>query len=147
MAIKGAKGEIYKYFYDFNGKLFELRNSLNETNRFYYRDGNLEKTRNAAGALTYFTYDERGNVSAIKDPDGVVTEYSYDSLNRVIETKTADGATTKYEYDKADRIVKTIDALGNTREYTYDEMGKVTSVKEPKDQVRVAWFLRRNTDR
>ncbi len=130
MAVKGAKGEEYKYSYDLDGKLFEIRNPLNETNRFYYRDGNLEKTRNAAGALTWFSYDDRSNVNTIKDPDGVVTEYSYDGLNRVIETKTADGAITKYEYDNADRITRTIDALGNTREYTYDEMGKVTSVKE-----------------
>ena len=136
MAVKGAKGEIYKYSYDFNGKLFELRNPLNETNRFYYRDGNLEKTRNAVGALTYFTYDERGNVNAIKDPDGVATKYEYDRLNRVVATTNADGAITKYEYDNADRIVKTIDALGNTREYTYDEMGKVTSVKEADGTVK-----------
>ncbi len=136
MAVKGARGEEYKYTYDPEGKLFEIRNPLDETNRFYYRNGNLEKTRNAASALTYFSYDERSNVNRITDPDGVVTEYVYDKLNRVITSKTADGAETKYEYDAADRIVKTEDALGNTREYTYDETGKVTSVKEADGTVK-----------
>jgi len=81
MAIKGAKGEVYKYTYDLNGRLFEVRNPLDETNRFYYENRNLIKTRNAAGALTYFTYDDRSNVNTIKDADGVVTSYKYDSLN------------------------------------------------------------------
>ncbi|MDC7278415.1 DUF6531 domain-containing protein, partial [Butyrivibrio fibrisolvens] len=136
MAVKGPKGEEYKYGYNLEGKLFELRNPLDETNRFYYKDGNLYKTRNANGGVTLFDYDEKGNVNTITDPDGVVTEYAYDELNRVVETTTADGAVTTYEYDKADRIVKTTDALGNTREYTYDEMGKVTSVKEADGTVK-----------
>ncbi|SCZ81457.1 DUF6531 domain-containing protein, partial [Pseudobutyrivibrio xylanivorans] len=136
MAVKGPKGEEYKYSYNLEGKLFELRNPLDETNRFYYKDGNLYKTRNANGGVTLFDYDEKGNVNTITDPDGVVTEYAYDELNRVVETTTADGAVTTYEYDKADRIIKTTDALGNTREYTYDEMGKVTSVKEADGTVK-----------
>ncbi len=136
MAVKGPKGEEYKYTYTLEGKLFEFRNPLGEHDRFYYKDGNIYRTRNALGAQTIFEHDSKGNVNVITDPDGVVTEYRYDDLNRIIETKTADGSITTYEYDAADRIIKTTDALGNIREYTYDEMGKVTSLKEPDGTVK-----------
>ncbi|MBO7355860.1 MAG: hypothetical protein J6U50_04445, partial [Lachnospiraceae bacterium] len=136
LAVKGAKGEEYKYSYDTEGKLFELRNPLDEKERFYYRDGNLCKNKNAEGGATLYDHDERGNIKRITDPDGVAVIYEYDDLNRIVSSTTADGAKTAYEYDDANRLIKTTDALGNTREYTYDRMGKVTSVKEPDGTVR-----------
>ncbi|MBP5598146.1 MAG: hypothetical protein J6Y02_22450 [Pseudobutyrivibrio sp.] len=131
LAVKGAKGEEYHYEYDLDGKLFEIRNPLNETNRFIYKNGNLAKAKNANGAATLFSYDERGNVNTVEDPDGVKTSYEYDELNRVIKTLSPSGEVTTFEYDSADRITRTVDALGNERIYTYDAAGKVTSVTEP----------------
>ncbi|WP_143484090.1 DUF6531 domain-containing protein, partial [Pseudobutyrivibrio ruminis] len=131
LAVKGAKGEEYHYEYDLDGKLFEIRNPLNETNRFIYKNGNLAKAKNANGAATLFSYDERGNVNTVEDPDGVKTSYEYDELNRVIKTVSPSGEVTTFEYDSADRITRTVDALGNERIYTYDAAGKVTSVTEP----------------
>ncbi|SDB29752.1 RHS repeat-associated core domain-containing protein [Pseudobutyrivibrio sp. YE44] len=136
LAVKGPKGEEYKYSYDLEGRLFELKNPLGEHDRFYYKDGNLYRTRNALGAETLYTHDSKGNVNTVTDPDGVKVSYEYDALNRITATVTADGTKTTYEYDSADRIKKTIDALGNTREYTYDAMGKVTSVKEADGTVK-----------
>lgn len=136
MSVKGPKGEEYSYHYTLEGKLFEFRNPLGEHDRFYYKDGNIYRTRNALGAQTFFDHDAKGNIEKITDPDGVVTNYEYDDLNRITASITADGARTTYEYDVADRIIKTTDSFGNTREYTYDEMGKVTSVKEPDGTVK-----------
>ena len=136
MSVKGPKGEEYSYHYTLEGKLFEFRNPLGEHDRFYYKDGNIYRTRNSLGAQTFFDHDAKGNIEKITDPDGVVTNYEYDDLNRITASITADGARTTYEYDVADRIIKTTDSFGNTREYTYDEMGKVTSVKEPDGTVK-----------
>ncbi|GAA3644072.1 polymorphic toxin-type HINT domain-containing protein [Lentzea roselyniae] len=94
-----------------------------KTTYTYYRSGDLESVRNAAGLLTRFTYDKLGRKITQTElspayPQGLATRFTYDELSRQ-KTITRPATTNK------------VTGVKHTQqtEYSYDADGNITTAK------------------
>ncbi len=89
-----------------------------------------EQSKDYAGQITSFTYDDTGRLLKTTYPDATVTENIYDDADRLEVVIDARGKSATFEHDAGGRRKKTIDALGFVTEFGYDTAGNQTSVKD-----------------
>ncbi|MEU4918768.1 putative T7SS-secreted protein [Streptomyces parvus] len=135
-------GRTLTYESDAAGQVVTRTNPLGESIT-YERDACGRVTRkDAAGAVTTFSYDRAGRLLHAAGPesellyqynrigrvkaeiaDGRVTTYAYDALGRRTERMTPTGQRTRYAYDSSDRLTELISG-SRTIAFTHDLAGR-----------------------
>ncbi len=135
-------GRTLTYESDAAGQVVTRTNPLGESIT-YERDACGRVTRkDAAGAVTTFSYDRAGRLLHAAGPesellyqynrigrvkaeiaDGRVTTYTYDALGRRTERMTPTGQRTRYAYDSSDRLTELISG-SRTIAFTHDLAGR-----------------------
>ena len=104
-------------------------------------NGNLEKTIDALGNETVFTYDVQGDVSSqsvLVEGDLCVTQLEYDSFGNLTKEIDALGNETTFTYDtNGNRLTETrarttpsgVETLATT--FTYDKQGRLIETEDP----------------
>jgi len=152
------EGNRLDYFYDTNGKLNKITDSLgNSLNYSYDSEGNqlkeeikdttavlqktisyqydalnrLTKTINPDTTFTQYGYDSLGNMTSSKDPRTNSTTYQYDTLNRLMATIQPGGITTGFTYDSNNNLTTVTDGNSNATTYKYDDKGMLYQTISP----------------
>ncbi|MFJ9178851.1 putative T7SS-secreted protein [Streptomyces sp. NPDC102360] len=106
------------YEHDPAGRLTTRTTPLGDTIGLAYDPlGNLT-TKDAAGALTHYTYDLAGRPTRISGPDATLA-YAYDTAGRTLSEST-DGRTVTYTYDALGRRTSRTTPTGAVSEWSYD---------------------------
>ena len=92
--------------------------------RTVYPDGTHEET----------TYDAEGRRLTSKDRAGRVTSFTYDELGRLTKTTYPDNTFTSTTYDAAGQVLTTTDARGNVTTYFYDDAGRRAKIRNALNQ-------------
>ncbi len=79
--------------------------------------------------MTETTYDAEGRRLTSKDRAGRVTSFEYDELGRLTKTTYPDHTFTSTTYDASGQVLTTTDARGNVTTYFYDAAGHRTRIK------------------
>ncbi|MFF4524425.1 putative T7SS-secreted protein [Streptomyces bluensis] len=130
------------YAHDMAGQLTTRTTASGDTIRFQRDVLGRTVTKDAAGAVTTYTYDGAGGLAQAIGPDAALTlqrdaagrlisetvadrttTYTYDHLGRRTSRTTPTGATTTWTYDAAGRRMGLV-ASGRTVNFTYDETGR-----------------------
>ncbi|MCT9139725.1 RHS repeat-associated core domain-containing protein [Streptomyces violarus] len=115
-------GRVLSYTHDAAGQLISRTNGADQTVTFE-RDALGRIThKNAAGALTAFTYDLRGHLVQAIGPDGELL-LRRDEFGQVL-AETIDGRTITHAYDELGRRVRRTTPSGATSVWTYDHVGR-----------------------
>jgi YD repeat-containing protein len=128
-----------RYFYDGRGNLCEVRDALDQPQRFSYKRHLLAQETNRNGLSFYFEYDGRDHHARCVrtwGDDGIYDHtLTYDVDRKLTTVENSLGHKTQYEHDGS-MVRRTIDAFGNTRSAKYgdgycvlenvDELGQKT---------------------
>ena len=120
LTVCGDVSAVYKYTYDKNGNITEIRGRNNELHSSYEYDGlNRLIRENVAGlTITLYFYDDYGNLSYKKT-------FSYqdyiDSPTSVLRSNMT-APTISYRYDTAGNM-KRLCSYGSSKIITYDNFG------------------------
>lgn len=144
-----ANGYEYKYFYDQNNNLIEIKNPLGNSSLFeidartnqkakisdttgrrwqynWNTIGKLESFISPANGQTTFSYNENGLCVSETDPLGHATYYQYsDDKSFLSEIIDPASASTRLEYDKRGNLTKTTDPLGRATIFNYDPLDRL----------------------
>jgi YD repeat-containing protein len=91
----------------------------------------LERSVDAEGHATVYTYDDNDNLTVMRNPLGDIAQWSYDALDRLETSTDFRGALTRYSYDANDRLDTVTDAVNHLTDYDYDGLGNLTRVSSP----------------
>ncbi|MGW2646763.1 DUF6531 domain-containing protein [Streptomyces sp. NPDC001393] len=116
----------FTYTYDAAGQLIARTIPTGEQIRFE-RDGlGRTVTKNVAGVVTTYAYDEAGRVvEAVNDESLLVRRY--DAAGRLL-SETVNDRTMTYSYDLLGRRTSSVTPTGATTTYTYDAAGHRTQL-------------------
>jgi RHS repeat-associated protein len=71
-----------------NTQTITVTDPFGENASYVYADGNLAKTTDVLGGVTYYGYDASDRATTVTDPDGYTTYTTHDSYNNVTSTTT-----------------------------------------------------------
>ena len=155
--VTDAMGNNIRYAYDPEGRIVEIRDSLNNiTEEVSYissgeNKGKVNKRTDANGNTFTYTYDNINCVTTITDSNGRVTREKYDGSYSIINSTDAEGKSTVYEYSKdANGINKygeekaVTDRNGNKTQYDWDASGNVTKVTNPDSSSKLMTYDDKN---
>jgi RHS repeat-associated protein len=132
-----SNGEKMRYTLDDQGRqtkvdTFDAAGVLASRSQTEYDGlGRLQRSINATGQATTYTYDAAGNVTQTTDALGNIVQMSYDTLNRPILVKDALGKTTATAYDAQGRVAAITDPNNSTTTYTYNAFGESIATLSP----------------
>jgi len=120
-----SKGRIYaRYLYDGRGNLSEVRDALDQPQRFSYKRHLLVQETNRNGLSFYFQYDggdENARCVHTWGDAGIYDHKLTYAVDRKLTTvENSLGHKTLYEHDGS-MVLRTVDAFGNTRRAKYGE--------------------------
>jgi RHS repeat-associated protein len=127
--VVNPQGLTWSYEYDPAGRLI-AETDFDDRRLTYDHDpaGQLTATTTATGQSIHFSRDVLGQVIR-KDAAGAITTYSYDRTGALTEA-TGPDATLTLRRDEAGRVLsETVN--GRTLTHTYDELGRRTSRTTP----------------
>ena len=152
-----AMGNNIRYAYDTEGRIVEIRDSLDSiTEEVSYissgeNKGKVNRRADANGNTFTYTYDNINCVTTITDSNGRVTREKYDGSYSIINSTDAEGKSTVYEYSKdANGINKygeekaVTDRNGNKTQYDRDTNGNVTKVTNPDSSTKLMTYDDKN---
>ena len=155
--VTDAMGNNIRYAYDTEGRIVEIRDSLdNITEEVSYissgeNKGKVNNRTDANGNTFTYTYDNINCVTTITDSNGRVTREKYDGSYSIINSTDAEGKSTVYEYSKdANGINKygeekaVTDRNGNKTQYDRDANGNVTKVTNPDSSTKLMTYDDKN---
>ena len=129
--------------------------ALNRLTTVTYPDGTYEQMvynimdvgwrRDRLGRWTTFYYDAVRNLVAVEDPLGRLTRYGYCNCGALISLTDPAGHFTGWVLDIQKRPIATTYADGTQILYSYDLAGRLTSVTDPKGQVKKYTYLADST--
>ncbi|KYC37632.1 hypothetical protein WA1_39915 [Scytonema hofmannii PCC 7110] len=121
----GSDGFTKKYTYDnFGNMLTESDPIGNVTYYTYGQYSRLLTEVDPLGNATTYTYSSKGRLRSMTDAAGNITKYGYDLKGNLTEIVDVNGNTTQFRYDTVGNIESAIDAQGNEIIYTYNANGK-----------------------
>lgn len=125
-ARRGNKGQNVRYFYNANGDLSKVTDSLGKNTAYGYdRQRRVNLITDAKGGLTRMTYDSLGRLVQVKDPRNLTTSYSYDGFGQLWQQVSPDTGTTSFEYSADGLRSKMTRADSSFLAYSYDELGRL----------------------
>ena len=155
--VTDAMGNKTRYVYDTEGRIVEIRDSLDSiTEEVSYissgeNKGKVNKRTDVNGNTFTYTYDNINCVTTITDSNGRVTREKYDGSYSIINSTDAEGKSTVYEYSKdATGINKygeekaVTDRNGNKTQYDRDSNGNVTKVTNPDSSTKLMTYDDKN---
>lgn len=115
------------------------------TVRSYYDDAahpaDLNRSVDANGKTTTYTYDSAGDKATVTDPLGDQTRFGYDTgTGWLTSAVDPNGKTTSYELDAFGQLRKTTDPLGHTSSVTYDADHQRTSTTDANNRTTTTTF-------
>ncbi|TLS45933.1 hypothetical protein FE633_12315 [Streptomyces montanus] len=119
-------GRTLIYAHDEAGRLASRTNGAGETVRFERDELGQTIRKDAAGALTTFTYDVLGHLVRAVGPDSELS-LQRDQFGQIL-TETVDGRTLTHRYDGLGRRVSRTTPSGATSTWTYDAAGRPTGL-------------------
>ncbi|GGW60240.1 putative T7SS-secreted protein [Streptomyces xantholiticus] len=117
-------GRTVHYTTDAAGQVTARTDALGTT--VSYRRGPLGQVlrKDAAGAVTTYTYDATGRLLEATGADGdLIRQYDRRGL---LKAEVVDGRATTYAYDAAGRRVRRVTPTGRATSYGYDAAGRPT---------------------
>ncbi|MEC4811704.1 MAG: putative Ig domain-containing protein [Scytonema sp. PMC 1069.18] len=121
----GSDGFTKKYTYDNFGNMLTESDPLgNVTYYTYGQYSRLLTEVDTLGNATIYTYSSKGRLRSMTDAAGNITKYGYDLKGNLTEIVDVNGNTTQFRYDTVGNIESAIDAQGNAIIYTYNANGK-----------------------
>jgi YD repeat-containing protein len=122
----------YKTIYAYqNGLVRQITDTRRSVTAYTYTgDGRPATITNANNEQTSITYDQNGNMSAQTDAAGKYTTYTYDSRGN-LKNCTSQGKTTAYTYNGNGKVTSLKDVKENETTYAYDGEDRLTQVKGP----------------
>jgi RHS repeat-associated protein len=111
--------------YDANGNLLQTKDRAGNITSYTYNNSNLPLTKtNPAGKTQTFTYDTKGNLLSSTDFKQNSTTYTINTDGTLQKAKTPDGAETSFTYNNDGLPITTTDALLNKTTQTYNADGQ-----------------------
>jgi RHS repeat-associated protein len=126
------EGGITQYTYDANCNLHTVEDPENHLTTFDYdRDNRVVKKTYHDGKCVQWHYNSAGLLDRSTNARGITSEYSYDE-NDNLETITYSDSTpaVTYSYDDYDRLTGKQDGIG-TWGFAYDNNSRLTAVDGP----------------
>jgi YD repeat-containing protein len=150
-----AERVVYvRYCYDSAGNLSEVRDALDQPQRFAYADHLLVRETNRNGLSFYFEYDGRDQharcihtwgdggiydhklnydlarkITTVENSLGYKTQYEHDG-SMVRRTLDAFGNRTSTKFGDGHHVLEEIDELGHKSEFAYDERGNLIASRD-----------------
>lgn len=126
-----AKGGVWQYFYNREGRIREMINPLQAKTKWKYNaEGLLVSILSGLGVSTQLEYDKQYNLSAISSPTGNRTRYQYDLWNRCTHTINANGIQQKRILDRLGRAVAVHDFDGTIIQLKYDALNNIIEYED-----------------
>jgi YD repeat-containing protein len=121
------------YGYDAAGRNYAVYRAVGQVERadsFTHFDtrGNIWRSDDARGKMSYAEYDRRGMLVSTTDAAGGITRYQYNAFGEVTALTDARGSVTTSEYDNLGQLTRTIDAAGTHTVYGYTRFGELETV-------------------
>lgn len=133
LSFTSLLGATYKYTYDNNSNLTEVKN-LNSGQTFKLTWASdfkkITSIIDPDGNIYRFQYDSVGNLIELIRPGSGKTRCVYDSLGKLIRIILPNSATLNYYYDNAGNLTTIVDPEGNSTHFTYDSIGRATSITD-----------------
>jgi RHS repeat-associated protein len=128
--------------YSYNLGKVTVTDAASDASQYYFdENGELVKTVDPLGNVTFATYDSNGDLTSLTGPTGLSTKYTYDSNGNLISSTDALGQTTSYTYTSSDNLLASVtNAQGATTNYNYNASGDLTSTEYPDDSVETATY-------
>jgi RHS repeat-associated protein len=147
--ITRAGQTVAQYTYDAIGRvrtatdatgltLTSSYNNLNAITKVQYPDGKTEeavysgccprlvdRTKDRAGRITSYIYDDLKRLTDVQRPDGGVIHYAYDTNGNLRFLTDPENHVTEFTYDRDNRRRTRIYADGNYEEWVYNALGQV----------------------
>jgi RHS repeat-associated protein len=127
--VTGNNGQkITNYFYP-DGQLERSVDAAGNTQRYAYDAANrLATMTDANNVITYYNYSPAGRLTSVTDGAGHQTTYTYNAFGDVISQSSPDTGTTTYAYDQGGRLITKV-TNGNTATitYAYDVLNRLKS--------------------
>lgn len=119
------EGNQTSFAYDNQNNLTSVVDPLNNLTTYDYTGTLLQKSTDALGNATNYTYTTGGQVATVTDPLGNTTSYTYDTNGQKTSMQDALGNQWQYSYDDLGRLVNTTDPAGHITHNEYDAAGHV----------------------
>lgn len=147
-SVQTTKGwSTTHYFYDDLGRLTQISDAQNNSQKFEYDDVHQRMIQTDANGLqTQRIYDHSGLLIATIRLDathdyGTIT-YQYDNSGRLIAETGVDGLTAYCFYDAQGRVHAKISAQGLMSEYRYNEYGLLIQTHQYAQRINTKDWLK-----
>ncbi|MEU4794662.1 DUF6531 domain-containing protein [Streptomyces sp. NPDC023327] len=117
-------GRSLAYVHDAAGRLIARTTAAEQTIRYERDPMGRTLVKDAAGAITTYTYDAAGRLTSANSPDAVL-HLHHDAAGQLL-SETVNDRTTRYTYDLLGRPTSRTTPTGATSTYAYDAAGNRT---------------------
>lgn len=123
--IKDKNGYIVNFVYGKGGKLASIKDSQAKQLHFsWYPDGKVKEVWSAGDKKVFYKY-KANNLVETKDIAGNVFKYDYDNHHNMTQITYSDGSKKVINYDKKTQFVnEVVDRNGESTGYKYDSNPK-----------------------
>jgi RHS repeat-associated protein len=139
-----ANGNSTHYTYNYDGKVTEVKDDLDNTTTYEYGTGtgcpscsgsgdNLVSVTDANNKKTTYEYYKNGWKKNQIDPLNHITSYAYDPTGFMTSLKDPAQAVTAF--DKTDLVTTKTDPLGRITTYEYDRAGRLHTKTDRKGDI------------
>jgi len=128
-----AKGQVVtQNVYDAQGRVY-LQNGEGNTNKqwVFYWTGVENRSKNPAGNVERFYYDDKTRLTGRRSGSGIVTTNEYNGEDQVVRAVTP-VATNRFQYNAAKNLEWSEDALGKKTYFHYDSSNRLWRVVDPR---------------
>jgi RHS repeat-associated protein len=128
--------------YSYNLGEVTVTNAADDASDYYFDDnGELVKTVDPLGNVSFATYDSNGNLTSLTGSTGLTTKYTYDAYGNLLSSTDALGQKTTYTYTTSDNLLASVtNAQGDTTKYNYNPSGDLTSTEYPDNTIESATY-------
>ncbi|MCL1633516.1 Ig-like domain-containing protein [Luteimonas sp. SX5] len=125
-AQRGNNAQNFRYFYNENGDLAKVTDSLGRNTTYGYdRLRRVNLTIDAKGGTVATTYDPLGRLVQVKDPRDRTTSYTYDGFGQLWQQISPDTGITSFQYNAEGQRTYLIRADGSALAFGYDALGRL----------------------
>ncbi|HOU15338.1 MAG TPA: RHS repeat-associated core domain-containing protein [Anaerolineae bacterium] len=137
VAVSDFNGNVTTNTYDATtGDLLSTRNGAGDIVRYTYDDVGRARTMTDGNGVVYtYTFDQNDHLVAVDGPDGYHLGFAYDPNNNLEQELDPNGGSTTYWFNESELVIRVENQLGFRTVYEYDEMDNLIRAEDAEGRV------------